>query len=171
MKGFIKAGTMVVGILVAIGCQRNIPDQNEGAEITGSDPDNIPVYPRDVHGTVTFSAYPMNDLTVYLYDANDEIIDTLRFQYEFHNGQWSQYYDFCRKNINAYGHPYPWFVCVEAFSAVKPEPDVPAYNCSAPIFSYSFAEENCDPERPSAHRDIAVSWNHTGYCTPNPCGF
>jgi len=169
MKYLITAGMMAMVSLMAMGCQKSISEETEGAEVTGSDPDNEPVYPRDVHGTVTASLYPMYDLTLYLYDGDDELIADTYFFYGFHNGQWYQDYDFCAQGINAYGHPYPWYVCAEYTSAVEENPQK-LRNCSAPIFSYSFTEENCDPERPSAHRDIGQSWSW-GTCVPNPCGF
>jgi hypothetical protein len=166
MKHYITAGMMVMGILMAMGCQKSVSEGTEGAEITGNDPDNDPVYPRDVYGTVTAPLYPMYSLKLYLYDADDEVIDTLYFFYGEHSLVHEQDYDFCDKGINAYGHPYAWYVCAEIVDNMR---DGPYRGCSAPIFSYSFTEENCDPERPSAHRDIMPG--SQGTCEPNPCGF
>ncbi len=128
------------------------------------------MYPRNVYGTVTATVYPMYDLELYLYDGNDDLIDTLYFYYGFGHGQWTQDYDFCRKNINAYGHPFPWFLCAEYTLAVRDNPQE-FRNCSAPIFSYSFTDSYCDPSRPSARRDIGPGGWGFGSCVPNPCGF
>jgi len=168
MKYLITAGMMAMVSLMAMGCQKSISEETEGAEVTGSDPDNEPVYPRDVHGTVTgiSAVTPMYDLSLYLYDADNELIDTLYFFYGFQGGQYEQYYEFCTKGINAYGHPYPWHVCAQAHPTARPY-DI-FYACSDPISSRSFTEENCDPERPSAHRDILIG--EPGDCEPNPCG-
>ena|GEM_PF-6390005 len=166
MKHYITAGMMVMGILIATGCQKSVSEGTEGAEIAGSDPDNIPVYPRDVHGTVS-SMYGMEYLKMYLYDANGEQIGYNYWYYGLEHSQTSQEYDFCDDNINAYGHPYPWYVCVEIRDAAK---NGPYYRCSDPIYSRSFTEQNCSPSRPSAHRDIYIAPGNYGTCAPNPCG-
>ena len=57
---------MAMVSLMAMGCQKSISEETEGAEVTGSDPDNEPVYPRDVHGTVSVSLYPMEEVRLYI---------------------------------------------------------------------------------------------------------
>ncbi len=76
MKELIRASMMVMGILVAMGCQKNMPEETEGAETMGVDPDGQtpPPSPKDVHGTVTASVWPMIDLTVYIYDCYGVLI-------------------------------------------------------------------------------------------------
>jgi len=57
---------MAMVSLMAMGCQKSVSEGTEGAEITGSDPDKEPVYPRDVHGTVSVSLYPMEEVRLYI---------------------------------------------------------------------------------------------------------
>jgi len=75
MKHYIKTVVAASAMLAMIGCSKDWPfernengkveieggggQEPEGAEIMVNDPDNIPVYPRDVHGTVSVSVYPI----------------------------------------------------------------------------------------------------------------
>ncbi|MEO0141487.1 MAG: hypothetical protein ABIM88_08085 [candidate division WOR-3 bacterium] len=141
MKELIRASMMVMGILVAIGCQKNMPEETEGAETMGVDPDGQtpPPSPKDVHGTVTASYAPMVDLGIYIYDCYGTLIDTVYYYFGLEHPSWSCNYDFCRKNLTTRGHPFPWHICAEAQGPYRQTYSA----CGEAIYSDDFTENNC----------------------------